>query len=83
MTAISQIRINKTPEISEILNFLKEQYYGLSESEIIKMILSKFYSYKQNKTGVLHQMNYEDLSSLAKERYHDVENMPLSEWENV
>ena len=82
MATISQIRINKTPEISEILNFLKGQYYGLSESEIIKMILSKFYSYKNN-TTTLHQTQYEELSPLAKDRYDDVENMPLSEWKNV
>ena len=48
MSAVAQIRINKTPEISKILEFLKGEYYGLSENEIVKMIISKFYALKHN-----------------------------------
>jgi len=39
----SQIRFTKTPEIQNILNFLKTKFYGLSETEIVKLILSKTY----------------------------------------
>jgi len=43
-----QIRINKTREIQEALDSLKERYRLLSEADIIKMLLSEFY-YKQER----------------------------------
>jgi hypothetical protein len=41
--AYSQIRINKTKELQEMLRFLKSQLKLLSESDIIKLALSEFY----------------------------------------
>ena len=82
MSSVSQIRINKTPEISEILSFLKKEYYGLSENEIIKMILSKFYARKNN-TVSLGEMEYEDLSLEGKTRYNEVRKTPISQLYNI
>ncbi len=39
----TQIRFTKTPEIQHILDFFKTKFYGLSETEIMKVILSKTY----------------------------------------
>jgi hypothetical protein len=41
--ANQQIRINKTPDITEILAFIKEKYCLLSEADIMKMALSVLY----------------------------------------
>ncbi len=38
-----QIRLNKTPEIEEVLAFLRSKYRILSESEIIKLALAEKY----------------------------------------
>lgn len=44
-----QIRINKTKEIQETLDSLRERYRLLSEADIIKMVLSKFYYEQKSK----------------------------------
>ncbi len=36
-----QIRLNKTPEIEEVLAFLRSKYRVLSEAEIIKVALAE------------------------------------------
>lgn len=41
---MSQIRLNKTPEIAKVLNFLQGKYRILSEAEIIKVALSEKYT---------------------------------------
>ncbi len=40
---MSQIRLNKTPELKEVLAFLKSKYRVLSEAEIIKVALAEKY----------------------------------------
>lgn len=40
---MSQIRLNKTPEIEEVLAFLRSRYRVLSEAEIIKVALAEQY----------------------------------------
>ena len=40
---MSQIRLNKTPELEEVLAFLRSKYRILSESEIIKVALAEKY----------------------------------------
>ena len=40
---MSQIRLNKTPEIEEVLAFLRKKYRLLSEAEIIKVALAQMY----------------------------------------
>ena len=82
MSAVAQIRINKTPEIIDILSFLKEQYYGLSESEIIKVVLSNVYSLSQKKVEI-KTMEYEDLSIENKKLYDEVDNIPVSKLYNI
>ncbi len=42
----SQIRINKTPELEEILAFFRSEYYLFDDNDIIKAIISKEYSQK-------------------------------------
>jgi len=45
---MSQIRLNKTAEIEEVLGFLKSKYHLLSEAEIIKVALAEKYSKEVN-----------------------------------
>jgi hypothetical protein len=40
---MSQIRLQKTPELEEVLAFLKSKYRVLSEAEIIKVALAEKY----------------------------------------
>lgn len=40
---MSQIRLNKTPELEEVLAYLKSKYRVLSEAEIIKVALAEQY----------------------------------------
>ena len=40
---MSQIRLNKTPELKEVLAFLQSRYRVLSEAEIIKVALAEKY----------------------------------------
>ena len=40
---MSQIRLNKTPELEEVLAYLRRKYRLLSEAEIIKLALSEKY----------------------------------------
>lgn len=41
---MSQVRLNKTPELEKVLAFLQRKYRLLSEAEIIKVALSEKYS---------------------------------------
>ena len=41
---MSQIRLNKTPELEEVLTFLKSKYRLLSEAEVIKVALAEKYA---------------------------------------
>lgn len=41
---MSQVRLNRTPEIEKVLAFLQRKYKLLSEAEIIKVALSEKYS---------------------------------------
>ncbi len=45
---MSQIRLNKTPELAEVLAFLLSKYRLLSEAEIIKVALAEKYSKEVN-----------------------------------
>jgi len=45
---MSQIRLNKTAELEEVLAFLKSKYRLLSEAEIIKVALAEKYSKEVN-----------------------------------
>lgn len=40
---MSQIRLNKTPELEEALAFLRSKYLLLSEAEILKVALAQMY----------------------------------------
>ena len=41
---MSQIRLNRTPELQEVLAFLRSKYRVLSEAEIIKVALAEKYT---------------------------------------
>jgi hypothetical protein len=45
---MSQIRVNKTPEIEKVLQFFRSKYRVLSEAEIIKVALAEKYSREMN-----------------------------------
>jgi hypothetical protein len=47
MPSYSQIRLNKTKELQEMLRFLKSQLRLLSETEIMKLAISEFYEQKR------------------------------------
>jgi len=40
---MAQIRLNKTPELEEVLAYLRSRYRVLSEAEIIKVALAEKY----------------------------------------
>ena len=40
---MTQIRLNKTPELEEVLAYLRSKYRVLSEAEIIKVALAEKY----------------------------------------
>lgn len=40
---MSQIRLNKTPELEEVLDYLRSKYRVLSEAEIIKVAIAEKY----------------------------------------
>ena len=46
MSQIAQVRINKTKEVEEVINFLRSlyKYKLLDDSELIKVALSELYS---------------------------------------
>ena len=51
--AYSQIRVNKTAEMQNVLNSIREHYELLSESDIVKMALSKMYfEFKQAQDSI-------------------------------
>jgi hypothetical protein len=50
MPSYSQIRLNKTKELQEMLRFLKSQLRLLSETEILKLALSEFYRQRSLKS---------------------------------
>lgn len=41
--AIAQVRVAKTDAMQEILDFLLVKYKGLTENDLVKLALSKFY----------------------------------------
>lgn len=58
----AQIRLNKTKEIQRTLNALKKRYHLMSESEIIKMLLSESYWRVKTETKAMYpDMDPKDL----------------------
>jgi len=47
---MNQIRLQKTPEIEKVLEYLKDKYRLLSEAEIIKVALSEKYFNESKET---------------------------------
>lgn len=41
---MNQIRLNKTPELEEVLTYLKNKYRVLTEAEILKVALAEKYN---------------------------------------
>lgn len=48
-----QIRLNKTPEIEKVLDYLQSKYRILSEAEIIKVALSE--KYNKERAGAMEE----------------------------
>ncbi len=70
-----QIRLNKTPELEEVLAFLKSKYRLLSEAEIIKVALAEKYSNEVNTPLVDEQTEKliaKGLSDLKEGKYTDI-----------
>jgi hypothetical protein len=47
-----QIRVTRTKEIDEVLEYLKMKFSLLNESELVKLVLSKFYNEIKSKKVV-------------------------------
>lgn len=60
---MSQIRLNKTPEIEEVLAFLQSKYRILSEAEIIKVALAEKY---KKEMGDIQLVDEETEKMIAK-----------------
>jgi len=48
---MNQVRLQKTPDIEEVLAFLQRKYRLLSEAEIIKVALSEKYTRELQSSG--------------------------------
>jgi len=64
---MSQIRLNKTPEVEEVLTYLRGKYILLSEAEIIKVALAEKYS-KEVSTAIVDEET-EKIIALGIEDY--------------
>ena len=60
---MSQIRLNKTREIEEVLAFFKSKYHLLSEAEIIKVALAEKY---EKERGDLEMVDEETEKMIGK-----------------
>ncbi len=49
----TQIRINKTKELSDVLQMLRDQYLLLNDAELVKLSLSMMYALSQKQTQML------------------------------
>ena len=70
-----QIRLNKTPELEEVLAYLRSKYRVLSEAEIIKVALAEKYA-KEAKIPMVDEetekLIAQGLEDIAKGRYKEV-----------
>ena len=66
---MSQIRLSRTEEIDTVLSYLRRQYPLLSESEIIKMVLSEKYREKQFTESVIDLESHPDMEKVLAQIY--------------
>ncbi|HEX7042459.1 MAG TPA: hypothetical protein VF189_04370 [Patescibacteria group bacterium] len=52
---MSQIRLNRTSELEEVLNYLRSKYRVLSEAEIIKVALAEKYKKELEATSYIDE----------------------------
>jgi hypothetical protein len=74
---MTQIRLNKTPELEEVLAFLRNKYRLLSEAEIIKVSLAEKYSKEVNIPLVdeeTEKLIAKGLRAIKEGKYADVKN---------
>jgi len=72
---MTQIRLNKTPELAEVLAFLRSKYRLLSEAEIIKVSLAEKYSKEVNIPLVdedTEKIIAKGLQDIKEGRYNDI-----------
>ncbi len=63
---MSQIRLNKTRELEEVLTFLRSKYRLLSEAEIIKVALAEKYKKEMRETEELPMVDEETEKMIGK-----------------
>lgn len=63
---MSQIRLNKTPEIEKVLAYLQGKYRLLSEAEIVKVALSEKYNKEVNEKEERVRRSWEILKMEGK-----------------
>ncbi len=72
---MSQIRLNKTPELEEVMAFLRNKYRLLSEAEIIKVALAEKFSKEVNIPFVdeeTEKLVAKGLQNIKEGKYTDV-----------
>jgi hypothetical protein len=77
----TQIRITKTPQITDALNFIKSKYFLLDDVEIIKMAIANQYSLVQQSTSSstpMDETEYLTSSPVNKKRLDDAIAQPIS-----
>lgn len=73
---MTQIRLNKTPEIEEVLTYLRSRYKVLSEAEIIKVALAEKYKKELEELPVVDEQTekliVQGIKDIRKGKYTDI-----------
>ena len=64
---MSQIRLSRTEEIDTVLSYFREQYPLLSETEIIKMVLSEKYREQQLTESVIDLESHPNMQDVQEQ----------------
>jgi hypothetical protein len=64
---MSQIRLSRTEEIDTVLSYFRKQYPLLSESEIIKIVLSEKYREKQYTESIIDLESHPNMNDVQEQ----------------
>ena len=64
---MSQIHLSRTEEIDTVLSYLRKRYPLLSETEIIKMVLSEKYREKQTTESVIDLESHPNMQDVQEQ----------------
>lgn len=69
--------------MQEIFSFFQTQYFGLSESEIVKVVLSDQYCKAKQNAVFLQEMNVSELTAEQKKQYEESFHLSPSSLHNI